>query len=207
MGNIHPKIKEVWGWLKHETGAVVAITAIVTVVLVILGLFFSCQANRRDEGLGSRRPDLEIHRLSLKPMPYPTSDGGQSVALQFFIPIRNEGDATAYNIDIKKKILFLPGRASTYDLTESSLQTLYTSSPFDLKPRQTIQDSIFIDETPEGMKKIRKGEKSIILEYEIYFYADKRSKRDPYVYKYKIPYTKGRFQYDKVDKKVLHLID
>ena len=205
MGNIHPKIKEVWEWLKRNTGAVVAITAIIMVILGILTLFFSCQANRRDEVPGSRRPELEIHRLSLKPMPYPTSDGGQSVALQFFIPIRNEGNTIAYNIDIKKKVLVLP--RGTYDLTDDSLQTVYTNSPFDLKPRQTIQDSIFIDENPANMEAIRKGEKEITLEYEIYFYADKGSKRDPYVCKYKIPYSRGKFQYDKVDKSIQRLID
>lgn len=202
MEKIHPKIKELWERYKRNVAALVGLVVIAGFIIATYG---SCQVNKKEDVPRLARPDLEIHRLTLKPMPYPTSNGSQSVALQFFIPIRNEGDTTAYNIDIKKKVLVLP--RGTFDLTDASLQTRYTNAPFDLQPRETIQDSIFIDESPAGMEEVRKGEKPITLEYEIYFYADKKSKKDPYVYKYKIPYSKGRFQYDKVDKNVKRLID
>ena len=193
MGNIHPKIKEAWEWLKHNTGAVVATTAIIMVILGILGLFFSYQANRKNGG----RPNLKIKSVYFKRLPY----GNQSLALRFYIPIKNEGNATAYNIEIKEKFINLV--AKRVGLNDSSVQTKYTSSPFYIKPRDTIEDTIFIDESPAYMKKVERGDAEISLEYRILFYANKK-KDEPYEYQYRISYSKGKF-HDKKEN-LLHLV-
>jgi hypothetical protein len=91
----------------------------------------------------------------------------------------------------KKELRLVRG---PFDLNTPSLQTLYTSSPFDLKPRVLIEDTIFIDENPTLMYKVLNGEESFSLKYEIHFYVDKKVKRDPFVYEYETKFTKGQFQ-------------
>ncbi len=146
----------------------------------------------------SKKPDIKIKAVFYKSQIYPDSPTTQSEALNFFIPIRNEGDGTAYDVQIKKKVLDLVrGR---FDLNTPSLKSVFTSTPFDLPPRQIIMDGIFIDENPTNMQKIMSGEKSITLEYEIRYYKDKVKRDEPFVYKYKNATIKGEFQDDGAEK-------
>lgn len=182
-------------WLKEH--AAVTIIAICTVITLPFFIYFGF----RSEIAGSKRPNLRIKSVYFKPIPY---GGGQSLALKFYIPIKNEGNATAYNIKIKEKFINLVGKR--VGLNDSSLKTKFTSSPFYIKSRKTIEDTIFIDESPANMKKVEKGDAVISLEYKILFYADKNSKDEPYEYQYKIPYTKGKFQDDKKYENLQHLV-
>lgn len=175
---------------------IISITAIVSVLLAIITIIISLhscqQTNNNETTYTSKRPNVKIKSVLLKTIHYQEYNGPMSYALKFNIPIRNEGDATAYDVNIKRKDLGLV--EGTYTLTTPSLQSIYTSSPFDLRPRERIEDIIFIDEAPAYMQKVMNGEKSITLKYEIRFYGDKKSKNEPFIYEYETEFTKGQFQ-------------
>lgn len=179
-----------WIWIKKEHTAILVICAILTLAIGIHSCFKG--NNQSEEASISKRPNVKIKSVYYKSILYQESPTSKSEALNFFIPIKNVGDTVAYDIQIKKKVLGLV--RGTYGLENSALQTLYTSVPFDLEPRKTIVDTIFIDESPAYMEKIMSGEKSITLEYEIHYYGDKNKKNEPFVYKYKVSSNKGIFQ-------------
>lgn len=191
-------MKLLWIWIKRNAVAVIAVCAVLTLVIYF---FTSVQNNNKNEEIYiSKRPNVRIKSVYFKTIPYQASADSQSIALKFHIPIRNEGDTTAYNIEIKKKELGLV--RGHFALSTPALQTIYTNSPFDLKPRKTIEDTIFIDESPVNMQQVLSGEKSFSLKYEIWFYADKNSESEPFVYEYGISFTEGQFQSDSLYENV-----
>jgi len=198
MKDVSKKFKLLWIQLKRNANAIIAICAIGALIISLYALF---QGDHKEEKTyTSKRPNIKIKSVYLKTIPYRASDGSQSIALKFFIPIKNEGDITAYKVEIKKKELDLV--RGDYNLDTPSLQTRHTSAPFNLKPGQMVEDTIFIDESPAYMQNVSNGEKTISLKYEICFYADSKSKSDPFVYKYEISFTKGQFQSDSVRESV-----
>jgi len=194
MKKILQGIKTIWPWIEKHASAIKAVCALTTLILFIVGGLFSCCLKYRqsEQTYIARRPNIKVKSVYFKQYPYQQPDGSQSVALRFFIPIKNEGDITAYDVEIRKKEISIP--RGHYNLSDSSLKSQYTSSPFDLKQRQTIEDTIFIDESPSDMQKISNGEESISLTYEIYFYADKRKNREPFIYEYKSSFNKGELE-------------
>lgn len=181
----------IWGWIKKNASVIVAICAIAGLIISIVTLI--PRANVNEKGYTTpERPNIKIKSVYLKVIPYQESGETKSFALKFSIPIRNEGDATAYEVEIKRKELRLV--RGQYDLKDSSLQTIYTSSPFYLTPSQTIEDIIFIDESPANMQKVMDGNESFLLTYEIHFYEDRKLKREPYIYEYQTKFSKGQFQ-------------
>lgn len=191
-----------WKWLKKNSAPIIIILMALGLIVSLCLPFLSNKTN--EETYISKRPDVKIKSVYLKTNYYQEYNGPMSYALKFFIPIRNEGDTTAYNVEIKRKDLELV--EGVYTLTNPSLQTIYTNSPFDLKPRELIEDTIFIDEAPAYMQKVMSGEESISLKYEIRFYADGKSKCEPFVYQYEIKFTKGQFQNDSVRENLNHEI-
>ena len=126
---------------------------IIAILAFLSGTYFNCQQVNNNEGeYVSKRPNIKIKTPYLKIYPYATSDGGQSMALTFYIPIRNDGNVTAYNVEIKRKDISLV--RGSFHLDNSSLKSEYTCAPFDLKPKGIIEDTIFIDESPTNMQKI-----------------------------------------------------
>jgi len=206
MKKIPQNLKLLGIWTKRNANAIIAVCGVAALIFSIYTYVQKNKVNEEtytsnvqknkvnEETYAPKRPNLKIKSVYLKTIPYQAIDGSSSVALKFFIPIRNEGDATAYNIEIKNKELDLV--RGDYDLSEPSLMSVYTNSPFNLEPGEAIEDTIFIDETPAHVQQIFKGDESISLKYEIWFYANKKSKKDPFVYKEKVIFTKGQFKYD-----------
>lgn len=190
------KVEKSWGWIwikKNSTG--------IMVILALVGLLIGIPQcfKRSEETDMSKIPKVKIKSVSYKSHLYQESPTSQSEALNFVILIRNDGDTKAYDVQIRKKVLGLVG--GTYDaLSIPALRTLYTIAPFDLKPRQAIADTIFIDDSPANMQKVMSGEKSITLEYEIHYYGDRNKKNGPFVYKYKISSNKDIFENEKAEQ-------
>lgn len=185
-----------WMWIKKEYKGILVICTIITLFISI----HSCLKtnNQNEETSISKRPNVKIKSVYCKSTLYQESPTSQSVANYFVISIKNYGDATAYDVQIKKKVLGLV--MGTFDLSTAALRTIYTIAPFDLEPRKAIGDTIFIDESPTNMRKIMSGEKSITLEYEIHYYGDKNKKNEPFVYKYKISSNKDIFENEKAEE-------
>jgi len=193
-------MKEIFLWLKSSgvwwrknANAIIAICAVISLAIPIIAFITRTNSNEIRYDI-SVKPNVKIKSVYLKVYPYQEFNGPMSDALKFFIPIKNEGDATAYNIKIIKKELRLVRSPEPYNLDTPSLQTLYTSSPFELKSGETIEDNIFIDETPANVEKVLNGEESFLLKYVIYFYADKKSKTEPFIYEYETKFSKSQFQ-------------
>ena len=201
MKDISQKPKSLWMWMKENANVIVAICAIVALVVSIVALI--PRANPNEKGYVSKRPNVRIKPVYFKTIPYQEAGGTKSYALKFFIPIRNEGDATAYEVEIEGKELDLVrGHFNFKD--EPSLRSIHTNAPFKLESGKAIEDTIFIDESPTGMDQILNGKKPITVEYKILFYADKKPKKDPFVYEYKarISFKEGKFQYEIVHERM-----
>lgn len=183
-----------WKWIKKNSVQLLVLIGILGLLIAAATYFLPNKSN--ETIYTSKRPNVKIKSIYLKTYYYQEYNGPMSYALKFFIPIRNEGDGTAYDVEVKIKDLELV--EGLKNLSTPALQTIYTNSPFDLKPGEMIEDTIFIDEAPAYMQKVISGEKAFLLKYEIRFYADRKLKREPFVYKYEIKFTKGQFQNDTV---------
>ncbi|MBU1808896.1 MAG: hypothetical protein KJ661_04995 [Candidatus Omnitrophica bacterium] len=180
-----------WIWLKNNAIQLTIIGAVCVWISAtfLLPLF----QNIYDKAVhANTRPNIKITSVTYKGQIYQESPTSQSEALNFFIAIRNEGDASAYDVQVKKKILKLP--RGTFGLRTPSLQTPITNTKFDIPERKVAMDSIFIDENPTNMQDVRNGKKSIALEYEIIYYGDKNKRIGPFVYKYQNSTTDGIFE-------------
>ena len=180
------KLRVCYKFLTDFHKPIISATAIIGTILTLIILLRSCQTSN-DVTYSSKRPNVRIKSVSIKQIPY----NGSDVALRFYIPIKNEGDATAYDIEIKKKVLSLI--RGTFDLTFEALQSPLTRAAFDLKKRAMVEDTIFIDENATLLQQVMSGEKSIFLDYVIYYYANNK-KTEPYIYEYKAKFSKGEFQ-------------
>ena len=190
---LNNKIKNYWAnfiksLIKHRTliaticVMVMAVCAVITLVCTVRGC---CKNNIGETKAVFENPILGIKSPYIKIKPYGRGDD-KSVALEFHVPIRNDGDATAYNIDIKNKELKLVEK--TLNLSDTSLRTKFTSSPFNIKPGDTVEDTIFVDESPLHMQLIYSGAREFVLKYKMQF-SDKRKKSAPYIYEYEAKMT------------------
>jgi len=187
-----------WIWIKRNAvpiGLIGAFLGFITIYFLIP--IFNKQ---KPEAFSNKKPNVKITSVSYRGQIYTDSPTTQSEALNFLITMRNEGDTDAYDVQIKKKILGLP--RGTYDLKEPSLQTLLTGTRFDLPERKIATDSIFIDETPASMQRVRNGEIPITIEYEITYYGDKYKRIGLFVYKYKNSTTNGIFEEDTAEESI-----
>lgn len=184
-----------WIWLKNNA---VPLGIIGAIFVYLLSILFSFTGKHDQDMPISKKPNVKIMSVSFKGQIYQEYNGPMSEAVNFLIMIRNEGDANAYDVQIKKKVLGLPG--GTYGLETPSLQTLLTATRFDLPERKIAADSIFIDDTPANMQKVRNGEIPITLEYEIIYYGDQNKRNGKYVYTYKNFTTNGIFKEDTAEE-------
>ena len=201
MKEILQKLKSSWISIKRNANAIMAICAIVGLIISIISIIVLIPRTNSNEKVYVSEegpPDIKIKSVRLTIIPYQEYNGSLSIALKFYISIRNDGDTTAYGVTINKKTLRLLRSEEPFNLKDTpSLQTIYTSSPFNLKTSETIEDSIFIDESPTDMDKVMKGGGSFSLKYEIYFYnnkADEKLKRNPFIYEYETKFSKGQFE-------------
>lgn len=180
-----------WIWLKNNAIQLTIIGAVFVWLFAtfLLPLFNNVYYKAVNT---NARPNIKIVSVSYKGQIYQESPTTQSEAINFFIAIRNEGNANAYDVQIRKKILTLP--RGTFNLKEPSLQTFLTNICFDLPERKIATDSIFIDENPINMEQVRNGKIPITLEYEILYYGDMYKRIGPFVYKYKNSTTNGVFE-------------
>jgi len=180
----------VWKFLKNNAGAITALCAVLALIVSIV--IPSMIRDEKTYTAGVRNPKVKIKSVRLKTFPYQDGSKSGSVALKFYVTIKNEGSAIAYDVDImKKEIKLVRGH---YNLDDISLQSMYTSTPFNLKPNEIIEDNIFIDENPEYLQKVLNGNKSFVLKYKIQFYADETQKKEPYTYQYESKFSNGKFQ-------------
>ena len=174
----------------HSRGILATCAIITLLALTIPSCFQKSRQSEETKHLG--KPNVKIMSITYEGKQYQEYNGSMSEAVNFLIPIRNEGDGEAYDVQIKKKVLNLV--RGTYDLSCPSLQTIFTATPFDLPERKIAVDTIFIDDTPKNMQSVSSGEKSISLEYEITYYGDKDKRNGKYLYTYKNFTTKGVFE-------------
>lgn len=185
-----------WQWATRNLRLLVGIFALIGFIIIyfILPVF-----NKPTyKILADEKPNVKVMSVSYEGKVYQESPTTKSEAINFIIPIRNEGDGEAFDVQIKKKVLDLP--RSTFDLSTSSLQTPITATPFDLPERKIVLDSIFIDDTPEHMQQVKSGKKLITIEYEIIYYSDK-NKKNGYIYTYKNFTTDGVFREDTAEQR------
>lgn len=185
-----------WIWIKNN---IVVLGCLGAIIVFLLNSFLFPLVNKQNqEILTSKKPNIKITSVSYKDQIYQEYNGPMSDAVNFFIAIRNEGDSNAYDVQIKKKVLGLP--RGKYGLETPSLQTLVTNMRFDLPERKILMDSIFIDDTPANMQKVKNGEIPMTLEYEIIYYGDKNKRNGQYIYTYKNITTNGIFKEDTAEE-------
>lgn len=188
-----------WIWIKNN----IVVLGFIGAVLVFLlnSLLFPLISKHSQEMLANKKPNVKITSISYKGQIYQEFNGPMSEAVNFLIMIRNEGDANAYDVQIKEKVLGLP--RGKYGLETASLQTLLTGTRFDLPERKIAADSIFIDDTPANMQKVRNGEIPITIEYEIIYYGDQNKRNGQYIYTYKNFTTNGIFKEDTAEESLV----
>lgn len=199
MSDIFQKIENnrAWIFMKNNYAVLVLIGGFFAFIVVY---FVLPNFNKKNpETVISGKPNVKIISVAYEGKVYQESPTTKSEAINFRIPIRNEGDGEAFDVQIKQKILKLP--RGTFTKTTPSLQTPFTITPFDLPERKIALDSIFIDDNPENMRQVKNGEKSIAIEYEIIYYADKNKKRG-YIYTYKNSTTDGVFKEETAEESI-----
>lgn len=93
-----------WIWIKNNIVVLGFIGAIIAFLFPLV--------NRQHQEMltsTSKKPNIKITSVSYKDQIYQEYNGPMSNAVNFFIAIRNEGDSNAYDVQIKKKVLGLPG--------------------------------------------------------------------------------------------------
>jgi hypothetical protein len=95
--------KDFQKWLRKYHKEIAGLTGIGVLIVTIIGVALSLPSCRGEETYISKRPNIKIKSVYLKTIPYQAADGSQALALKFYIPIRNDGDATAYDVEIKKR--------------------------------------------------------------------------------------------------------
>jgi len=198
--DLRPRVKYFWK-------SISLISTIFTLIVAVAVIIQSCDLHQQTEILKKQfeidhMPNIKIGATSLIATYYQASAEDRSVALRFIIPIENNSKATAYDMKILKKELALV--RETYNSAETpSLKSTLTARDFDIPAGQTKYDSIFIDESTSNFEKVQSGEAVFSLEYKIQYNTLREIRKEPFIYSYKILYTKGQFQYNQVFEKTL----
>jgi hypothetical protein len=144
-------------------------------------------------------PSIKIGGISFMARQYTETSDDKSIFARFQIPIENNSGGTAYDVEILKKELDTNTPKGKIGLDHAdTMQTPLTQRKFDLFAGQIKTDTIYIDFAPQYFEKYQSGENSFTLEYEIRYRALEAIQKEPFIYRYKITYTKDGFQYDQL---------